>query len=98
MRKKETDSLAWCVATEQGEMISSSKSVGYYKEKIFYNEDGEALAQVAQRGNGSPIHGDFQGEPGSGPGQFDLTMDVPVQCRGVGLDDLHRCLPTLTIL
>lgn len=29
---------------------------------------------------------DFQGEGGSGPGQLDLAVHVPVHCRGVGLD------------
>ena len=31
---------------------------------------------------------DFQGEAGSGPGQPDLAVHVPVHCRGAGLDDL----------
>ena len=35
------------------------------------------------------VPGDFQGESGSGPGQPDLAVDVPVHCRGVGLDALR---------
>ena len=31
-----------------------------YKEKVFYSESGEALAQVAQRGGGCPIPKDTQ--------------------------------------
>ena len=57
-------------------------------EKIFYSEGGDALEQVAQRCGLCPIPGDCQGEAGAGPGQPDLTVDVPVPCRGVGLDSL----------
>lgn len=31
---------------------------------------------------------DFQGETGPGSGQPDLTMQVPVHCRGTGLGEL----------
>jgi len=34
------------------------------------------------------VPGDVQGEAGSGTGQPDLPMDVPVHCRGFGLDGL----------
>ena len=36
----------------------------------------------------------------AGPGseQPDLAVDVPVHCKGIGLDDLQRALPTLRIL
>jgi len=47
-----------------------------YKESVFYNKGDEVLEQVAQ----SP--GDIH------PEQPDLAVDVPVHCRGVGLDDL----------
>ena len=33
--------------------------------KVFYGDGGEALEQVAQRGGGSPIPGDIQGQAGS---------------------------------
>ena len=58
-----------------------------YEEEVFYAEGGEALAQVAQRGCGCPIPGDFQGEAESGPGQPDLAVHVPVHCTETGLDD-----------
>jgi len=29
---------------------------------MLYSEDDEALAQVAQRGDGSPVSGDIQGQ------------------------------------
>mgnify|MGYP001853027772 CR=1 FL=1 len=32
--------------------------------KTFYNKGGEALEQVAQRGGGSPVPGDIQGQAG----------------------------------
>ena len=48
----------------------------------------DLLEEVAQRYGGCPIPGSCQGEAGSGPGQPDLAVDVPVHCRGVGLDDL----------
>jgi len=34
------------------------------------------------------VVGDFHDEAGSGPGQTYLAVDVPVHCRGAGLDDL----------
>ena len=34
------------------------------RKKFFYCKIGEALAQVAQRGGGCPIHGDTQGQAG----------------------------------
>ena len=40
----------------------------------------------------------FQGKAGSGPRQPDLTVHVPVHCRGAVLDGLQRSLPTLRIL
>ena len=55
-------------------------------QKLFYNQGGEALAQVAQRGGGCPIPGDIQGQAGWGSEQSDEAIDVPVHCSGVGLD------------
>jgi len=74
---------------EQGKMVSSSKRFWVrYKEKIFYSEGGEALEQVVQRGIRCSIPGDIQGQAGPGSEQPDLAVDIPVSCRGVGLDDL----------
>ena len=44
--------------------------------------------QVAQRGDGCPVPGDTQDQTGWGSEQPDLTVGVPVHCRGVGLEDL----------
>jgi len=76
--KKGTDSLAGFVVTEQWKWFQTKRVeiwIGY-KESVFYNKGDEVLEQVAQ----SP--GDIQ------PEQPDLAVDVPVHCRGVGLDDL----------
>ena len=59
-----------------------------YKEEIFYNEGGETLEQVAQRGDSCPIPGNLQRQVGWRSEQPDLVEDVPAYCRGVGLDDL----------
>ena len=58
------------------------------KEEIFYDEGGEALAQIAQRGGQCSIPGNIQGQVGQGSEQPDLVEGVPARCRGVGLDDL----------
>ena len=60
--------------------------LGWILEKSFYNMDGEAMGQVAQRGGGCPIPGDIQDQAGQGSEQPDLGVDVSVHCRGVGLD------------
>ena len=65
---------------------------------MFYNEGGEELAQVAQRGGRCPIPGHIPGQAGRGSEQHDLVECVPARCRGVGLGDLERSLPTQTIL
>lgn len=49
------------------------------RKTLFCNKGGEALGQFAQRGGGSPVHGDTQGQVG--PGSEHLI--VPVHCRGV---------------
>jgi len=69
-----------------------------YKEDIFYNEGDETLEWVSQRGGRCPIPSNIQGQVGRGSEQPDLVEDVPAHCRGVGLDDLERSLPTETIL
>jgi len=46
---------------------------------------GEALAQVAQRCGGCPVPVALQGQAGSGFGQPDGGVGVPVNCRGVGV-------------
>ena len=55
---------------------------------MFYNEGGETLEQVAQRGGRCPMPGNIQGQVGRGSKQTDLVEDVPAHCRGVGLDDV----------
>ena len=57
-------------------------------EEIFYDDDGETLAQVAQRDGGCPVPGNIQGQVGWGSEQSGLVEDVPAHGRGVGLEDL----------
>ena len=66
------------------------------KKKVFYTEGGEALEQVAQRGDGCPVIPG--GQSGRCSEQPDPAVGVPVHCRGVGLDNLQRSIPTLRIL
>jgi len=63
------------------------KCIEIFKE-IFYQEGGETMEQIAQRGSGVPVPGDIQGQAGRGSEQPGLVEDVPAYCRGVGLDDL----------
>ena len=58
------------------------------RKLVFYNEDGETLEQVAQRGSRCPIPGNIQGQVGWGSEKPDLVEDVPAYCRGIGLDNL----------
>ena len=53
---------------------------------FFYNKGGEAMEQAAQRGGGSPILGDTEGQAGQGSKHPDPAVGIPVHCRGVGLD------------
>ena len=42
--------------------------------------------------------GDIQGQAGSGSDCPDLTVDVPVHCKGVGLGNRYWFLPAQMIL
>lgn len=55
---------------------------------MFYDEDGETLEQVAQRGGACPA--DIQCQTGWGFEQPDLVEDVHLHCVGVGLDILQK--------
>jgi len=59
-----------------------------YKAEIFFNEGGETLKWVAQKGGQWPLPGSVQGQVGWGSEQHNPVEDVPAYCRGVGLDDL----------
>lgn len=52
-------------------------------EELFYNEGGNTLSQVAQRGSRNSTSGNIQGQVGRGSEQHDLAEDVPVHCRRV---------------
>ena len=67
--------------------VLSSDKAGY-KEEILYNEGGETLERVAQRGSGGSIPGNIEDQVGQGSEQPDLVSDVPAHCGGVRLDDL----------
>ena len=72
----------------QGERFQTKRwsiLVAYEEAAVFYNKGGEMLAQVAQRGGGSPVLGDIQGLAGWSSELPVLAVDVPVQCRRVGL-------------
>jgi len=58
------------------------------EKRNFYYEGGETLAQVAQRGDRCPIHGNIQGQVGWGSEQPGLVADVHAHCRGLEVDDL----------
>lgn len=64
------------------------------EEELIYSEGGKILAKVAQRG-GCPIPGRSVGWDS---GQASLAEHIPAHCRGVGLHDFSRTLPTQTIL
>ena len=59
-----------------------------YKEEIFYDEGGETLEQVVQRGGRCPIPGNTKAHVGGGSEQPDWVEDGPGHCRVLGLDDL----------
>ena len=52
-----------------------------YKQKVFCNNNSEALVRVIQRGSGCFV-------PGWGSEQLDQAVGVPAHCRGDGLDGL----------
>jgi len=58
------------------------------RKKSVYNESGETLERVAQRGGRCPNPGHIEGHVGRGSKQPGLVEDVPAYYRGVGLDDL----------
>jgi len=58
------------------------------RKNLFYDEGGETLERVAQRGGRCPIPGNIQGQAEWGSDQPGLVEDVPAHCREVGLDDL----------
>ena len=68
------------------------------KMKFFYDEGGETLAQIAQRGERCPIHRNIPSQDGRGSEQPDPVEDVPAHGRVGGLDGLQRSPPTQTIL
>jgi len=55
-----------------------SVSKGELQERRSQTLTGEVLEQVAQRCGGCPIPGDFQDKDGSGSGQSDLSVRVPI--------------------
>jgi len=67
---------------------SCNKLGHYFKEEIGYDESGETLAQVAQRGGLCPIPGNIDSQVGQGSEQSNPVEGVPAHCRGVGLDGL----------
>ena len=54
-----------------------------YKE-VFYNQGGEALAQVAQRGSGCFVLGDIQSQAEWGSEHPGLEVGIPAYSMGGG--------------
>lgn len=48
-----------------------------YKEKVFQDKGGEALAHIAQRSGACPVPGDAQGQARQGSEQPDGVGGVP---------------------
>ncbi|KAK4808965.1 hypothetical protein QYF61_015199 [Mycteria americana] len=61
------------------------------RKTFFYNEGGETLKQIAQRGGRCPIPGNIQGQVGQGSEQPDLVEDVPAHCRGLKSPPPDKC-------
>lgn len=65
------------------------------RKRLLFCEGDRALEQVAQRGCGVTLPGDTQNVPGCDPTQ--PAIEEPA-IAGVGLGELHRSLPTSSIL
>lgn len=63
-----------------------SISIGLVIREIFYNEVGEAVAQVTQRSCGWPIPRNVQGQIGYGSEHPDCVEGERVFVHGRGLD------------
>ncbi|KAK4833031.1 hypothetical protein QYF61_027413 [Mycteria americana] len=53
------------------------------RKKFFYDEGGETLEQVVQRGGQCPIPGNIQGQVERASEQPDLVEDVPALAGGL---------------
>lgn len=67
------------------------------RRQFFYEEIGETLEHVAQRGDGCRIPGNV-GQIEWDSKQLNLVEDVPVCCKGLELDGFYRSLPIKLIL
>lgn len=65
---------------------------------ISYNESGETLKLVFQRGGRCPFPGNIPGQVGLGSDQPGLVEGDPAHCRKFGRDGLQKSLSTQTIL
>ncbi|XP_074934881.1 uncharacterized protein LOC142050286 [Phalacrocorax aristotelis] len=81
-------SKACCDRTRGNGFELEEDRFGPDKEEMICYECGETGAQVAHRGGRCPTPRDIQCQVGWGSEQPDLVDDVPVHCRGIGLDDL----------
>lgn len=75
---------------------TTQKVLPKHKDRPLYFESAKALDHVEQRGCGFSFPRDLLNLPGHIPMQ--PALGEPALVGGVGLDDLQRCLPILTIL
>lgn len=55
---------------------------------MFHSDSAKVLEQVAQREGGCLALGDIQGNTRQGSEQLDLAVDITVDCKVFGLEDL----------
>lgn len=79
----------------QWEQTETQQILIKYKKKNLW-EGGETLAQIAWGGYGVSTLGDIQSPTGHGPGQ--PAVADPALSKGVGLNDLQRCLSASAVL
>ena len=84
--RKDGDNLFSKACCDRTRSIGFKLREGRFRqEEIFYNEGGETLGWVTQRGDGGLIPENIQGQVGWGSEQPGLVNCVPAYCWEVGL-------------
>jgi len=70
--------------------LCSGEASSSFAREVWKTESASTEEEEWEEGSpeGPTAAGHLQSEAGSGYGQPDLAVDVPVHCRGVGIDDL----------